>query len=192
MSANPRRVGSSPSPPISVPPSLPAHRGHCQTPPCPPFWTLAPGTIRSARSVTLSTSSGVTDPISPQPQPLAGPSVPRRRPQPPLAKTTTKRRLAGEAMPRHTSRNLSQAPSLGPAFEHKHESPITLSAVPDRGACKGRGTTATSRTSPSSAHDVTLDACTSLSSACPRDLPHFTTLGHSSVRHSGLSSSSVS
>ncbi|TBU21350.1 hypothetical protein BD311DRAFT_244298 [Dichomitus squalens] len=43
---------------------------------------------------------------------------------------TTKRRLAGKAMSCRTSRNLSRAPSLGPAFEHKHGSPITLSAIP--------------------------------------------------------------
>ncbi|TBU57241.1 hypothetical protein BD310DRAFT_566772 [Dichomitus squalens] len=58
-------------------------------------------------------------------------SAPRRCPQPPLAKMTRKRRLAGEGMSRRTSRNLSRARSLGPAFEHKHGSLITLPPDPD-------------------------------------------------------------
>ncbi|TBU51145.1 hypothetical protein BD310DRAFT_835151 [Dichomitus squalens] len=34
-------------------------------------------------------------------------------------------------MSHRTSRNLSRAQSLGPAFEHKHESPITLPPIPN-------------------------------------------------------------
>ncbi|TBU21912.1 hypothetical protein BD311DRAFT_677239 [Dichomitus squalens] len=34
-------------------------------------------------------------------------------------------------MSHRSSRNLSRARCLGPAFEHKHESPIMLSPVPD-------------------------------------------------------------
>ncbi|TBU29583.1 hypothetical protein BD311DRAFT_266257 [Dichomitus squalens] len=121
--------------------------------------------------------------------------------------------VAGEGMSRRTSRNLSRAPSLGPAFEHKHESPITLPPVPDgeteqenamdflhdhhdqhdhdaeaevegesgsrststhkrrkRGARKGKGTTATSPTSPSSAHDVTLETLAQASQALAREI----------------------
>ncbi|EJF55384.1 hypothetical protein DICSQDRAFT_175988 [Dichomitus squalens LYAD-421 SS1] len=88
----------------------------------------------------------------------------------------------------------------GPVFEHKHGSPITLLPVPDGeteqgGAmdflhdhhdqhdaeaemegksvrrCKGKGTTTTSPTSLSSAHDVTLQTLAQASQALAREIP---------------------
>ena len=53
-------------------------------------------------------------------------SIPHSR-RPSLRNST----VAGEAMSTRASRNLSRAPSFGPAFEHQLESPIMLSTMPD-------------------------------------------------------------
>ena len=129
--------------------------------------------------------------------------------------------VAGEGMSHRASRNLSRAPSFSPAFELKHESPMTLPPVPDgeieqesvvdqlndhhdqhdrdaeaevegeagsrststhkrrkRGARKGKGATTMSPTSPSSAHDATLETLAQASQALAREMSR-------TSRHSG-------
>ncbi|EJF63989.1 hypothetical protein DICSQDRAFT_167154 [Dichomitus squalens LYAD-421 SS1] len=199
--------------------------------------TATDGTMCSARSLSSSSSSDITEPISPQPQQcFSGMTFPIAEI---LANNVfclldnhkdDRKRISARAFgnwikdlpnllgdPWTYSQHLyclcaGPSPSIpyscrhlfgtlsslgrGPAFEHKHGSPITLSPVPDGETEQGGAMDFLH--DHHNQHDAEAemegksDARTSLSSIGPRDPPHFAILGHhANARHSRRSSSTV-
>ncbi|TBU21600.1 hypothetical protein BD311DRAFT_792631 [Dichomitus squalens] len=164
--------------------------------------TCASGTICSARSLLSSSSSDVTEPISLQPQQcFSGMNLS-------VAELVVKNvGLPSIDIPATSLSPLCRAtaslPFLTPAVylfgilsslgRHKHESPITLPPVPNGETEQESAMDLLHDHHDQHDDDAEAEAEGNLSSACPRDLPHFVTLGHhSSVHHFGHSSSSKS